>query len=328
MTELHLIRRPIEAQLADFEQFVRRQFTAEGTLLREMLQHALTSRGKGVRPMLVFLSALLHSAEPERIGRRSHIAAMLVEMIHVASLIHDDVIDEADQRRGTPSANALWQSRNAVILGDYILARNMSIGMESGQFDLVAHITRAMTTLCEGEVLQSETTSKQVVNLDRYLNVIRQKTAILLAISASAGALSVGASSEEIERIHRFGEALGMAFQIQDDILDYLPEAKTGKRAFNDLREGKITLPLLVLLEQASEERREELLRRLNACHQSEEEVEYLSTVVIHGGGLDEARRQMHDYIDKARLQLRAYPPSEARKALESLCSYVAERDR
>lgn len=328
MIELQVIRRPVEAQIEEFEHFVHRQFAAEGALLDEMLQHALASRGKGVRPLLVFLVALLHASEEHRIGRRSHIAAMLVEMIHLASLIHDDVIDEADERRGTPSVNALWQSRNAVILGDYILARNLSIGMESGQFDLVDHITRAMTALCEGEVLQSETVRDQVISRYRYYDVIRRKTATLLAVSASAGALSVGASKPQVEQMHRFGEALGMAFQIQDDILDFSPEAKTGKHAYNDLREGKITLPLLLVLEQATPERREELLGRLKACAHNEEELSYLATVVAHCGGLDQARRLMHDYIDQARALLVHYPRCEARDSLEALCSYVAERDR
>lgn len=328
MTELQVIRRPIEGLLSDFEQFVSRQFTTEGELLGEMLQHALASRGKGVRPMLVFLSSLMHLPEGRQVGRRSHLAAMLVEMIHVASLIHDDVIDEADQRRGRPSANALWQSRNAVLLGDFILARNMSIGMQSGQFDLVSHVISAMTTLCEGEVLQSEVVQRQIISRERYIDVIRRKTASLLAISASAGALSVGASREEVERMHRFGELLGMAFQIQDDILDFSPEAKTGKSFYNDLREGKITLPLLAVLERATPERREELLGMLRQCHASEEQVEYLVAVVHSCGGVDEARRTMLDYIEEARRLLSHYPQSEVRDSLDSLCRYVADRDR
>lgn len=326
MITLDVIRRPVEGLLEEFDNFVSRQFTADGELLSEMLQHALSSRGKGVRPLLVFLTALLHAGEQHKVGRRSHIAAMLVEMIHTASLIHDDVIDEADERRGRPSANALWQSRNAVILGDFILARNMSIGLDSGQFDLVAHITRAMTELCEGEVLQSESARHQIATRERYLEVIRRKTASLLAVSASAGALSVGASREDIERMHRLGEALGMAFQIQDDILDYTPEAKTGKPVNNDLREGKITLPLLYVLEHASEERRRELLERLQRCHNQPEEVAYLQTVVEQCGGLDEARRVMEQYIEKAQQLLAHYPRSEAREALEQLGRFIAER--
>lgn len=326
MITLEEIRRPIEGLLEEFDAFVGEQFTADGELLTEMLHHALSSRGKGVRPMLVLLSALLHAGDSGRVGRRSHIAAMLVEMIHTASLIHDDVIDEADQRRGKPSANALWQSRNAVLLGDFILARNMSIGLDSGQFDLVTHITHAMTTLCEGEVLQSESARRQIASRERYLDVIRRKTASLLAVSASAGALSVGASTDQIERMHRIGEALGMAFQIQDDILDYTRGAKTGKPANNDLREGKITLPLLHVLEHATDERRQYLLERLAACHSDSEAVEYLQAVVEGCGGLQEARRTMEEYIAEALHLLAHYPSSEARTSLELLARFIAER--
>lgn len=326
MITLDEIRRPIEGLLREFDSFVGEQFTADGEFLSEMLNHALSSRGKGIRPILVLLSALLHAGDENRVGRRSHIAALLVEMIHTASLIHDDVIDEADERRGRPSANALWQSRNAVLLGDFILARNLSIGLESGQFDLVIHITRAMTTLCEGEVLQSESVRKQITSRERYFDVIRRKTAALLAVSASAGALSVGAATEEAERMHRIGEALGMAFQIQDDILDYRGEAKTGKPKNNDLREGKITLPLLHVLEHASEERRAELLKRLAACHSNEQEVNYLQTVVETCGGLEEARRVMEEYIEEALHLLSRYPASPARTSLEQLARFIVER--
>ncbi|MBE6196144.1 MAG: polyprenyl synthetase family protein [Rikenellaceae bacterium] len=326
MITLDEIRRPIEGLLEEFDRFIGEHFTADGELLSEMLHHALSARGKGVRPMLVFLSALLHAGEASRVGQRSHLAAMLVEMIHTASLIHDDVIDEADERRGRPSANALWQSRNAVILGDYILARNMSIGLESGQFDLVTHITRAMTTLCEGEVLQSENARRKIVSRERYLDVIRRKTASLLAVSASAGALSVGACSDKVERMHRIGEALGMAFQIQDDVLDYLREAETGKPKNNDLREGKITLPLLHVLEHASAERQAELLERLAACHSDNEAVEYLQAVVEGCGGLEEARRVMEEYITRAQELLREYDPSPAREGLEKLARFIGER--
>lgn len=312
--------------MEEFDGFVRKQFVTEGELLSEMLHHALTARGKGIRPMLVLLAALLHAGERNRIGQRSYIAATLVEMIHTASLIHDDVIDEADERRGKPSANALWQSRNAVILGDYILARNMSIGLESGQFDLVTHITRAMATLCEGEVLQSESARQQIATRERYLDIIRRKTASLLAVSASAGALSVGAPTHEVERMHRLGEALGMAFQIQDDILDYTRGAKTGKPTNNDLREGKITLPLLHVLEHASEERKAELLERLSACHADNDAVEYLQTVVEGCDGLNEARRVMEKYITEALQLLEYYPACEARSSLEMLARFIGER--
>ena len=221
MITLDDIRKPVTAELEALDEFVDRQFTAEGELLSDMLRYALSARGKGIRPMLVMLSAAMNApVKGAAAGRRACLAAMLVEMIHVASLIHDDVIDEADMRRGKPSANARWQSHKAVILGDYILAKNMNIGLQSGQFDLVTHVCGSMAALCEGEVLQDECAANSTMTRQAYLDIIYKKTASLLGVSASAGALAVGATRDRVATMRRFGEAVGMAFQIQDDILD------------------------------------------------------------------------------------------------------------
>lgn len=264
MVTLDMIRKPVEGDLEAFEQFIRQKFTADGTLLSEMLDYALSARGKGIRPMTVLLSAALNAPAGQRSGGlRALLAATLVEMIHVASLIHDDVIDESDMRRGRASVNARWQSRNAVVVGDYILAKNMDLGLKSGQFDLVTHVCGAIATLCEGEILQNDKANRQEMTRASYLDIIYKKTACLIGVSASAGALAVGASREKQALMRKFGESIGMAFQIQDDILDYTRTARTGKPSNNDLREHKVTLPLLTVLESVGEERRRELLARL-----------------------------------------------------------------
>lgn len=329
MVTLDKIRKPIEADLEAFDAFVARNFTAEGELLSDMLRYALSARGKGIRPTVVLLAAGLNApVRRERMGQRAYLAALLVEMIHVASLIHDDVIDEADMRRGKPSVNARWQSHRAVILGDYILARNMSIGLSSGQYDLVTHIVGTMSALCEGEILQSERADKGGMTREACLEIIRKKTASLIGASASAGALAVGAPRERVALMRRFGEALGMAFQIQDDILDYTPSAQTGKPSANDLRERKVTLPLLAVLERADAARRAELLERLSRCDRDEAEVEYLRRTVAEEGGIAAAGEIMQRYLAEAAGLLAEYEPSEYRAALIDLCAYVAERDR
>ena len=247
------------AELEAFDEFVDRQFTAEGELLSDMLRYALSSRGKGIRPLLVLLSAAMNSPVAEAAkGRRVHLAAMLVEMIHVASLIHDDVIDEADMRRGKPSANARWQSHKAVILGDYILARNLSIGLTSGQFDLVTHVCGSMAALCEGEVLQDECAANSTMTRQAYLDIIYKKTASLLGVSASAGALAVGATRDRVATMRRFGEAVGMAFQIQDDILDVTStQEELGKPVLSDEKNEKTTYVTLEGLEKAKRDVKE-----------------------------------------------------------------------
>ena len=329
MITLDSIRKPVLRELEAYDAFVERQFTADGELLNEMLKEALSSRGKGIRPLLVTLSAAMNARTAGAAGgQRVSLAAMLVEMIHTASLIHDDVIDEADTRRGRPSINARWQSHKAVLLGDYILARNMAIGLESGQFDLVSHICGRMASLCEGEILQDDCAARQNMTRRTYLDIIFKKTASLLGVSASAGALAVGATRDKVTTMRRFGESLGMAFQIQDDILDYTPSAQTGKPRGNDLREGKITLPLLEVLEKSSEERRTELLAMLKTCHESEEAVQRMQQIVLDEGGLDAAAATMHGYIAKAVQMLSEYDDSPYRTSLVHLCSFIIERNQ
>ena len=329
MITLDSIRAPVLRELEAYDAFVERQFTADGELLNEMLKEALSSRGKGIRPLLVTLSAAMNARTAGAAGgQRVSLAAMLVEMIHTASLIHDDVIDEADTRRGRPSINARWQSHKAVLLGDYILARNMAIGLESGQFDLGSHICGRMASLCEGEILQDDCAARQNMTRRTYLDIIFKKTASLLGVSASAGALAVGATRDKVTTMRRFGESLGMAFQIQDDILDYTPSAQTGKPRGNDLREGKITLPLLEVLEKSSEERRTELLAMLKTCHENEEAVQRMQQIVLDEGGLDAAAATMHGYIAKAVQMLSEYDDSPYRTSLVHLCSFIIERNQ
>ena len=336
MVSLEAIRTPIASDIDAFEEFLKGQFSSDGKLMSEMLTHVLSARGKSVRPIIVMLTSALTSSanarqwvEGERnCTKRTYLAAMMVEMLHTASLVHDDVIDNADMRRGRPSVNALWQSRNAVVMGDFLLARTMSAGMESAQYDLVSHIIGTVATLCEGEVLQSQHAADKNTTRQDYLEIIYKKTASLISVSASAGAVSVMASREDIEQMRRFGEALGMAFQIQDDILDYSRSAKTGKPSNNDLREGKITLPLIEVLEQCSPAEKLQLLDKLSQCATDDAAVDYIQNIVEVTGGLSMASRTMQSYIDRAVAILSKYEDSPYRTALINLCAFVAERDK
>lgn len=194
------------------------------------------------------------------------------------------------------------------MLGDYLLARNMELGMRSGQYDLVSYVIASIATLCEGELLQSDRADRMEITRDAYLEIIYKKTASLLGISAGVGALSAGAGRERVDRMRRFGDALGMAFQIQDDILDFTRGAATGKPSNNDLREHKITLPLLVLLDRADAARRAELLELLARCHEDETAVDALQRAVEEHGGLREASETMHGYLQRAAALLAEWP--------------------
>ena len=286
MITLDDIRKPVTAELEALDEFVDRQFTAEGELLSDMLRYALSARGKGIRPMLVMLSAAMNApVKGAAAGRRACLAAMLVEMIHVASLIHDDVIDEADMRRGKPSANARWQSHKAVILGDYILAKNMNIGLQSGQFDLVTHVCGSMAALCEGEVLQDECAANSTMTRQAYLDIIYKKTASLLGVSASAGALAVGATRDRVATMRRFGEAVGMAFQIQDDILDVTgSQDVTGKPSGSDEKNKKTTYVTLEGLDKAKKDVEQistEAIEELNKLPGNNEFLEHLIRALV-----------------------------------------------
>ncbi len=328
MITLDDIRQPIAERLDEFEQFVRSSFNEkEGTMLAEMIDYILSARGKGLRPTLAMLVAAATSPTGN-FGKRTMLAAMLVEMIHTASLVHDDVIDESLQRRGQASVNARWQSRNAVIVGDYILARNMDIGLKSGQYDLLTHIIGSMAILCEGEILQSDHAGKLNITKEDYFDIIYKKTASLFGSCASAGAISVGAPRKTVESMHKFGEMLGMAFQIVDDILDYTPNNNTGKPAANDLQERKITLPLIEVLEQATPELKEQIISAVERAATEPEAVEFIREQVAKFDGVERARATLQRFLQRALSELSLLEDTPYRQAMIDLCTFVAERDR
>jgi octaprenyl-diphosphate synthase len=328
MITLDDIRQPIAERLDEFEQFVRSSFNEkEGTMLAEMIDYILSARGKGLRPTLTMLVAAATSPTGN-FGKRTMLAAMLVEMIHTASLVHDDVIDESLQRRGQASVNARWQSRNAVIVGDYILARNMDIGLKSGQYDLLTHIIGSMAILCEGEILQSDHAGKLNITKEDYFDIIYKKTASLFGSCASAGAISVGAPRKTVESMHKFGEMLGMAFQIVDDILDYTPNNNTGKPAANDLQERKITLPLIEVLEQATPELKEQIISAVERAATEPEAVEFIREQVAKFDGVERARATLQRFLQRALSELSLLEDTPYRQAMIDLCTFVAERDR
>ncbi len=327
MTALDKIKAPIAKDLELFDDFITEQFKADSPLLSQMLTYALSTRGKGIRPLVVMLSAAMNSSTG-LVSRRAWVAATMVEMIHLSSLIHDDVIDNADMRRSKPSLNAQWQSRKSILVGDYILGRTLTIGMSSGQYDLVSHISKSIAILCEGEVIQDDFAGRHTMTREAYIDIIFKKSASLISIAASAGALAAGAKADKVELMRRFGEAIGMAFQIQDDILDYTPAANTGKPSNGDLREGKVTLPLLAILEKCTEEEHAEITSLLERCPTDEQAIATLQRRVEKGGGIEFATDVMNGYLEKAITILGSYPDSEFRSSMMELCLFITKRDK
>ncbi len=331
------IRRPIEREIADYENFLARHIRSDNAIASGILDYILANGGKGIRPIMVLLSAALnHPAQctynQSTMGPRTYLGAMLVEMMHTASLVHDDVIDESDLRRGKPSVRARWGSRTAVIAGDLILAKSITIGLDSAQFDIVSYVTRAMSILCEGELIQSQQSNLLEMTREIYLDIIRKKTAVLFGVSAGVGALSVGASRSQVAVMQEFGELIGMAFQIQDDILDYdtTADTDTGKPACNDLAEKKITLPLLAVLERSSQTRRQELLNLLANPDSAtaETNIAYLHDTVVTEGGIEESKKVLGAYVSRAQNLLSSYPSNAYHAALLLLSNYSADRKK
>lgn len=323
MIRLDEISAPVTSELVSYEKYLRGVLGSEGELATALLDYILSARGKGIRPLLTLLTAKLDAdnIDPTRLS----VAAMMVEMIHTASLVHDDVVDRASVRRSRPSVNAMWDSRSAVLIGDYILSRTLVTGIQSGAYDIVLYITNTVDQICQGELLQSEQSVKMSMTRKLYDDIIYRKTASLISASCVVGAMARNASAEEIEQIKEYGYNLGMAFQIKDDILDYTG-TNGDKQRYIDIRERKITLPLLTILEQADDKRREQLLSMLS--HLDESDIASLAKAVVVGKGLEASQKIMYSYIDKAKEALALYGQSPAKESLISLCDFVANRQK
>ncbi len=326
MTTLEEIKAPLAGEMEKYEEYLRRSLHSDNRLAQDMLDYIFNTRGKAIRPLMTILCAAIESGGTP-LPDDSYMAAMLVEMVHTASLVHDDVVDEAFIRRGKPSVNALWMAKKAVLIGDFILAKSFSVGMQSGAYGIVEYITRVMPELCEGELTQSQQSDKLGMTREIYEDIIYRKTATLIGTSCGVGAMSAGASAERTARMKEMGDAIGMAFQIKDDMLDYKPSSATGKPLCGDLRERKITLPLLTVLERASGADRREIIALLSGVRTRPANVEKLHAAVLDRGGLVMAADVMNGYVGKAVSLLAGCPPSPYRDSLGRLFEYVAVRE-
>jgi len=275
-----------------------------------------------MRPMLVFLSAGMHGS----IQDSTYHAAALIELMHTATLTHDDVVDNSNFRRGFFSINALWKNKIAVLIGDYLLARGLLLSVKHKEFELLEVVSRAVDQMSQGELLQIEKARKLNIDESVYFKIIEQKTATLIAACAKAGAKSVKASGEVVADMEQFGLDLGMAFQIKDDLFDYESSGITGKPSGNDIQEKKMTLPLIYAKNHVSIVQKRSILKLLKKRHKTKKEVDELIKLVEITGGIEYARKKMMDYKDKALATLNKYPDSPYRKSLVELVEYTVMR--
>ncbi len=331
MTTLEKIKSPLVEELSQYEAYMRSALSSAEKNINDVLSYVLLNRGKGLRPVLVLLMARIYAGD-KVLGERSMLAAMLVELVHNASLIHDDVVDDSAMRHGKKSLMGLYGSHIAIVIGDMILATAFLTSMKAGHYDLNTYIVEAVNRLCEGELLQDEQSRSLGMTREAYYDIICRKTASLFAISAGAGAMSVNASQEQVETAWQVGYNLGMAFQIKDDILDFAPESQTGKPSCGDLREQKITLPLLMVMEQSSEKERAEIISLVREAADGNDErgeaaVVRLREIIGREGGMEAAEQIMNGFIDAAHVLVVQYPDSPYKESLKLLCDYIGGRN-
>jgi octaprenyl-diphosphate synthase len=318
-----LIREPIEQEMEHFERKFHESMASKVPLLNRITYYIVNRKGKQMRPMFVLLTAKL--LNDGAVNERTYRGASVIELIHTASLVHDDVVDDSFKRRGFFSVNALWKNKIAVLVGDFLLARGMLLSVDHGDFDLLRIISVAMREISEGELLQIEKARRLDITEAVYFEIIRQKTATLIAACCSLGAASVCPDSEHVETFRKFGELCGMAFQIKDDLFDYGDEA-IGKPTGIDIKEQKMTLPLIYALNKAPKKERNWLINSVKSHNKDKKRVKEVIAYVKASGGLDYAIAQMHIFKEQALDILNAYPDSDYKQALELMVNYVVDR--
>jgi octaprenyl-diphosphate synthase len=314
---------PVETELSFFEPYFKKSTRTSIPLLDTIMHYILRRKGKQMRPILVFLSAKLNG----EFNERTYHAALTVELLHTATLVHDDVVDESYQRRGFFSVNAIWKNKIAVLVGDFILAKGLLWSIEHKDYDILQFISHAVRDMSEGEILQIQKARKLDITEEVYLDIIRKKTASLMATSAAVGTCSVTEDAEIIERMRLFGEYAGIAFQIKDDLFDFQKSNLAGKPTGNDLNEKKITLPLIYALNLGSASEKREMLNIVRKKSKTASDLTEVSKFITEKGGFDYAEKVMQDYLQKALEQLTPYPDSEYKRALIAFVGYITTRE-
>jgi octaprenyl-diphosphate synthase len=306
------IKKPVASEMRDFESYFRRTLQSDIPFFHIILNNVIRRKGKQMRPLLVFLTARLNGT----ITETTFVAATFIELLHTATLVHDDVVDDASERRGLPSINVLYNSKIAVLLGDYLLAQGLLISVEKQKFNMLGIVSEAVRQIVRGELVQLQKTRKLDIKEEDYFRIIRMKTAALISACTACGASSVTDDPETIARMKEFGEHLGVAFQIKDDLLDYMGDGLTGKREGNDIKEKKITLPLIHALRETGPMKRRQIIRILRKKRKGRKEINTVIDFVREHKGLEYAETKMKEYSDRAMHILDGYPDSETKSAL------------
>ncbi len=323
MLSVEQIMAPIFNEMVQFDEHFKETMRSKVPLLDKVTQYIVKRKGKQMRPMFVFLTAKMLG----EIGEKTYDAASLVELLHTATLVHDDVVDDANERRGYFSVNALWKNKIAVLVGDYMLSRILLLSLEKENTELLKIVARSVREMSEGELLQIEKTRRLDITEDIYFEIIKKKTASLIATCCEAGAISVG-ENDWAETMFSFGELVGITFQIKDDIFDYGSSDKIGKPTGIDIREQKMTLPFIYAINNASKADRKVLMDIVKYKNDESEAIDRAIEIVIRSGGIDYAYDTMFYYGNKALDLLTEIPDSDAKNSLIGLVNYTMYREK
>ncbi|MDC1266511.1 polyprenyl synthetase family protein [Crocinitomicaceae bacterium] len=323
MRSVEEIMNPVKSELNQFESHFEDALKSNVPLLDKVTHYIVKRKGKQMRPLFVFLSAKMLG----EINEKTYSAASLVELLHTATLVHDDVVDDANERRGFFSVNALWKNKIAVLVGDYMLSKILLLSLEKDNTDLLSVVARSVKEMSEGELLQIEKSRTLDITEKEYFDVIRKKTASLISTCCEAGAISVN-STEERENMKMFGEKVGLAFQIKDDIFDYGSPNNIGKPTGIDIREQKLTLPLIYVLRNSPPKIQKELKRIIKNRNEESKMIKRATDLVIQHGGINYAFERMNELAEEAKKLLSKYNESEAKSALVDLVNYTINREK
>ena len=318
------IKSPVKKEMDQFESFFKESMKTKIRLLDIINRYIIKRKGKEIRPILVFLSAKLIGD----INDSTYTAAALTQLLHTATLIHDDIVDEAYERRGFFSINALWKTKAAVLVGDFLLSKGLLIALDNNEFGQLKVVSDAVREMSEGELLQLEKSRKLNITEEVYFDIIYKKTASLIASCTQLGAISAKANEEDQQKLKKFGEYLGIAFQMKDDLFDYEKQGRIGKPTGNDIKEKKLTLPLIYVLRGVSKKEHRWALKIIRKHNKNSEKVNELISFVKEKGGIEYTRGKMIEYKQKALGILNEFPSSEAREALVNLVDYTISRNK
>jgi octaprenyl-diphosphate synthase len=324
MKDLDKIREPIRKELAEFEGYFAKSLKSSIPLLDVIFRYILRKKGKQIRPTFVMLSSAMLGG----VTASTHTAASLIELLHTASLVHDDVVDESYERRGVFSLNAIWRSKIAVLVGDYLLAKGLLLSVETKEYELLELVSEAVKDMSEGELLQMRKSRKLDITEEEYFEIIGKKTAALIAACTACGAKAAGSDPETISKMKEFGRLAGIAFQIKDDLFDYQRNGNIGKPTVNDIKEKKMTLPLIYALRSCTSSERREMLGIIRRKSTNSRKVDKVLTFVEEYGGLEFSRLKMEEYKERAIRLLGDFPESTAKASMEALVEYVVRRGK